>query len=169
MNGLIIYEKKYGSTRQYAEWLGEEMGIPVTRAVETGPGEISEAEFLIVGTPVYYGKLRIKKWLQINAEALKGKSVYLFIVCGSKNKSEHEKIVADNIPAKVKDNIKVFFLRGRLIHSRLNFIDRIAMKLRVKAEKDPVVREQMGNDLDEVKRENLEEVLNEVSVKVVDS
>ncbi len=28
MNGIILYQSKYGSTKKYADWISEETGFP---------------------------------------------------------------------------------------------------------------------------------------------
>ena len=39
MNGVILYQSKYGATKRYAEWLSEETGF---KCIETKKADINE-------------------------------------------------------------------------------------------------------------------------------
>ncbi len=57
---MIIYTSKYGATRQYAEWLGNELNLSQAHPEAITGAQIERADYLVIGTPVYFGKFRIK-------------------------------------------------------------------------------------------------------------
>jgi menaquinone-dependent protoporphyrinogen IX oxidase len=63
MKGLIVFKGKYGATAQYAEWLGVALDIPVMEAEEVTAEIINDHDYVVVGSSVYVGKLRLRSWL----------------------------------------------------------------------------------------------------------
>ena len=49
MNGVILYQSKYGATKRYAEWLSEETGF---QCIETKKADINE---IITYDPIILG------------------------------------------------------------------------------------------------------------------
>lgn len=78
MKGIVIYKGKYGATKQYADWVGEELGLSVVSATEISGEQLTPYNFLILGTSVYIGKLQLTKWLKRNMLFIKGKKIFLF-------------------------------------------------------------------------------------------
>ncbi len=62
--GAIIYRSKYGSTQQYAEWLGDRLNLPVFDPTTITPQQLANYDYLLIGSPIYIGKMLIRKWLQ---------------------------------------------------------------------------------------------------------
>ena len=63
MNGIIVYKGKYEATHQYAQWLGSNLSIPITTPEELQGDMLARMDYIIIGSSVYIGKLRIKPWL----------------------------------------------------------------------------------------------------------
>ena len=76
MKGIIIYQGKYGATRQYAEWLGEQTMLPVESAENISGRQLIDFDFFVLGSSVYVGKLTIHKWMEKNLLYLKNKKVF---------------------------------------------------------------------------------------------
>jgi menaquinone-dependent protoporphyrinogen IX oxidase len=165
MKGAIIYNSKYGSTRQYAEWLAKELGLPLLTPGAMTTQEIDSANYLLIGTPVYYGRLQIKNWLRRNVKHLSSKKLFFFIVCGTspEEKGKLDKIATDNIPVPLLTDGTVHFLPGRVIHQQLTFWHKLMMKLVAQSVKDPLKRQALRSDLDGVKKERIEPLLREVN------
>ena len=157
MEGLIIYISKYGSTRQYAYWLANELDIPAVASDQLTDEQLSTAEYLIIGTSVYYGKLRIKKWLKKNEEKISSKKLFLFIVNAAEpgEEKKRSKFVTDSVPDGIRPQCEVFFLPGRLIHKKLSVVDRVMVKIAERSMKDPIKRKAIESDIDEVKPKHL--------------
>lgn len=162
MTALIIYDSKYGATRQYAEWLSTELQSPLMKAKEVTPAMIENADLLLLGTPVYYGKFRLKKWLKKNELNLLLKKMIFFVVGGTSDTEviERNKSVKVSIPHSLLPQSEIYFLKGRLIHSQLSVTDRFMMKMAGMRIKDPGKRKAMNADLNGVSPEQLKPVVN---------
>ena len=150
MKGVIIYKGKYGATRDYADLLAKELDLPVFTPTITG-GQLMDADYVLIGSAVYIGKLQLQSWLIRNQEWLKTKKLFFFIVCGTPatDKEKTAKIIADNIPRSLRDN-PVFFLKGRMIMHKLSWTDRLLLKMGARLAKDPKEKAAMLQDFDGV-------------------
>ena len=81
MNGIIIYQGKYGATRQYAHWLGETLQMPVSKVENVTPAVLALYDTIVIGSSVYIGRLVLRDWLKENDIRLKDKKLFIFIVC----------------------------------------------------------------------------------------
>ena len=55
MKGLVIYKGKYGATKQYAMWIGQELQLSVASADRFPVDELSKYDYFILGSSVYIG------------------------------------------------------------------------------------------------------------------
>jgi menaquinone-dependent protoporphyrinogen IX oxidase len=159
MEGLIIYISKYGSTRQYANWLANELDIPVVAENQATEEQLLTAEYLVIGTSVFYGRLRIKKWLRKNEEKIRNKKLFLFIVNAAEpaEESKRTKFVRDSVPDEIRAQCEVFFLPGRLIYDRISLVGRVVDKIAKRALKNSVTTKTTP-DNDEVKSRHLDDL-----------
>lgn len=163
MKGLIIYKGKYGATRQYALWLGATLGVPVIFAGTETRQQLEEADYIILGSSIYIGKLQLRKWLQQRGGAIVNKRLFLFLVSGTPS-SQKEKLqgyLAENIAEPVRSRCIPFFLPGKLEFNKLSWIDRLLLTIGSKLANDKTEDISM-EDYNEVKREHLEDIINAV-------
>src|SRR6185312_1923994 len=111
MKGLVIYKGKYGATAQYAAWLGEALYLPVVDSHHQSAGNLAPYDYLIVGSPVYMGKLLIKDWLEENEWVLLNKKLFIFIVSSvsPEEKARQETVLKNNLPETLVTNATIFF------------------------------------------------------------
>lgn len=163
MKGLIIYKGKYGATRQYALWLGATLGIPVTPAGAETRQQLTEADYIILGSSIYIGKLQLRKWLQQRGDVIINKRLFLFLVSGTPP-SKKEKLLGyleDNIAEKIRSRCIPFFLPGKLEFNKLSWIDKLLLTIGSKLANDKTEDISM-EDYNEVKKEHLEGIINAV-------
>lgn len=160
MKGIIVYKGKYGATRQYAQWVSEELKLPAFTPDNLDMEQMLKSDFVVIGSSVYMGKMLVSDWLKKNIKTLQNKIIFLFVVCGtpSSEKEKQQHIVADNVPALLLNTSNTFFLPGRLIRKELSWSDRLLVKIGASFEKDPVTKKAMLEDVDGVKKENLVEM-----------
>ena len=53
MNGVILYQSKYGATKRYAEWLSEETGFKCIETKKADINEIIAYDNIILGGGIY--------------------------------------------------------------------------------------------------------------------
>lgn len=164
MKGTIVYKGKYGATQQYAIWLGAALNLQVLKPGYAQPQIIANADYILIGTSVYIGKLRIAAWLKKNAAMLKGKKLVFFIVAGTPL-HETDKLNAyfvQGVPEELREGASCYFLPGSLRYQRLSLKDKIL--LRAGARLANLKGERMEvKDYNDVSREKLAPILKEVS------
>jgi menaquinone-dependent protoporphyrinogen IX oxidase len=157
MKGAIIFKSHYGATRQYAEMLSGELDIPVIPAAAVNTEIISQYDYLLLGSPVYIGKLLLKKFLHLYAGELRTKKLFLFIVCGDAGSDEvvQHQIISNNVPEIIVPNTRVFFLRGKVIFKELSLQHKILLRLGAMIQRSPEKKHEMSTDFNDVKKENV--------------
>jgi len=164
MKGIIIYKGKYGATAQYAAWLAEALCLPVIDVDRRAPGDLSPYDYVIIGSPVYVGKLLLRDWLHKNASILQGKKVFLFIVSSAADddKPRQEAVIKANIPDELAKDYSIYFARGRVIVNKLSWTDKLMVKIGAFLEKDPQKKAVMRRGFDGMKRENINPLIKSV-------
>src|SRR5687767_8167097 len=166
MKGLVIYKGKYGATKQYAMWIGQELQLPVASADRFPVDELPKYDYFILGSSVYIGQLEIKKWLRKNFKMIGNKKIFFFQVSGSPpgQIEKRESYNKASLPAFILEKIKFFYLPGRMIMRNLSAWDRFMLRMGAKLTRDPVEKETMLTDFDHVKKENALPVIESVKV-----
>jgi menaquinone-dependent protoporphyrinogen IX oxidase len=161
MKGIILYKTQYGSTRQYAEWLSEEISIPVVNLSNFKNDDIDNYDFFIIGSNIKVGKITAASWIRNNFNYLKDKSIILFSVCGSyADPTEQTKVLKDNLPGEIRNSINYFALPGKLDKDNLDFWDNFIIKMVSKFYPDKEAAERMTEGFDWIDRNKLAPIIN---------
>ena len=157
MKGLVIYKGKYGATKQYAMWVGQELQLPVASADRFHIDELPKYDYFILGSSVYIGKLEIKDWLKKNFYVLQNKKIFFFQVAGSpvEQIEKRQSYNKASLPPSILKNIQFYYLPGRMIMRNLSVWDRFMLKMGAKLAKDPLEKKAMLTDFDHVKKEKV--------------
>ena len=157
MKGLVIYKGKYGATKQYAIWIGQELQLTVASADRFPIDELPKYDYIILGSSVYTGKLEIKDWLKKNFQVLQNKKIFFFQVAGSPAEQieKRESYNKASLSPTILGNIQFYYLPGRMLMRNLSGWDRFMLKMGAKLTKDPVEKKRMLTDFDHVKKENI--------------
>lgn len=139
MNGVILYQSKYGATKRYADWLLEETGF---KCVETRKADINEIityDTIILGGAIYASGIAGLSFLKKNIKKLAGKKIVVFC-CGASPYEEKavQQIREHNMKGDLSD-IPLFYCRGAWNLDAMSFKDRTLCKLLRKSveKKDP--------------------------------
>jgi menaquinone-dependent protoporphyrinogen IX oxidase len=157
MKGLVIYKGKYGATKQYAMWIGQELQLPVASADRFHIDELPKYDYFILGSSVYIGKLEIKDWLKKNFNVLQNKKIFFFQVAASpvEQIEKRQSYNKASLPTTIIEKIQFYYLPGRMIMRNLSTWDRFMLKMGAKLAKDPLEKKTMLTDFDHVKKENI--------------
>jgi len=157
MKGLVIYKGKYGATKQYATWIGQELQLPVASADRFPIDELPNYDYFILGSSVYIGKLEIKDWLKKNFNVLQNKKIFFFQVAASpvEQIEKRQSYNKASLPPSILKNIEFYYLPGRMIMRNLSGWDRFMLKMGARLTKDPVEKKAMLTDFDHVKKEKV--------------
>lgn len=164
MRSVIIYKGKYGATRQYAEWLAEELHVPVASTEEYNPEELAASNVVIFGSSVYIGQLQIRQWLKEHQQELLNKKIFLFVVCGTppSELAMLQPYVNSSVPLPLLKHIHIYFLHGRLVYKKLSRMDRFMLRMGSMFTRDPKTKKTMLTDYDDVRKENLFPLITEI-------
>ncbi len=120
MTGAIFFSGKYGSTEQYAKWIGEATGLPVFDIKDTN-ADPSKYEYLVLGSSVLFFKLTIGKWSKANLAKLNGRAKILFSVSGADASTKLNRWVIASLPSALLSQMEHVPLRGKLDHSKVSW------------------------------------------------
>ncbi|MBS1527326.1 MAG: flavodoxin domain-containing protein [Bacteroidetes bacterium] len=163
MKGIVIYKGKYGATAQYAEWIAEALYLPLYDLDKQFIDQLETRDTIIIGSPVYVGKLLVKNWLFKNARLLKNKKILLFIVCGAAgDKIKQEQVIKQNLPGWLAKSGEIYFLPGKVDMKKLSWWDRFLIRMAAMMQKDPTKRQAMRRGYDAVKREHINDLIKNV-------
>ena len=162
MKGVIIYKSRYGSTKQYAEWLRDETGFDLYD-VKQAPGDLSSYDIVVIGSSVFAGRLALAGWIKKQWPSLQGKTVLLLMTHIRDNEQETANVVPQRLPAEIVERIKVFPVGGRYSLQRMGVMDKTLIKMVSSMEKNPQVKRELLAERDEVKKENLRGLLEYIS------
>jgi menaquinone-dependent protoporphyrinogen IX oxidase len=153
---LIIYQSKYGSTRQYAQWIHRDIPSDIFDVEKGAAVEFSKYEAIVFGSSVRMGRIVIAPFIVENWSNIKEKKVVVFTTSGiPPGHPNIRKIFNNNLPEEIRKEIKYFPLRGRILSKDLSFFDKFLVAVGRMMEKDERLRNLMIDDFDEVKPENL--------------
>ncbi len=158
MNGAVFFSSKYGSTAQYAHWIGEATGLPVFN-VKDKTIDPEKYDFLILGSPVIYYKLSIRKWVKRHLASIENKPIIFFSVSGAPAGEKLNKWIADSLPDSFISNMHHVALRGRQIPKELTYFDWIMLKIGALVNRDPEARKEEFEGFDFMDKSSIEPVL----------
>ena len=164
MKGLVIYKGRYGATKQYAMWIGQELHLPVASADRFPVDELPKYDYFIIGSSVYIGKLEIKKWMKKNLDVLVNKRIFLFQVAATpadqtEKREGYNKV---SIASDILQRSESYYLPGRMKIKYLSWWDRFMLRMGARLVKDPVEKTKMLTDFNNVKKENIEPLIKSV-------
>lgn len=159
MKALVIYKSKYGSTKQYAEWIASSLNADVTSIKNVGQLRLDVYDTIIIGSPFYRGKIGLKGFLVKFWNQLKDKTLVLYCVTMRKPddpgiKKDYEK----GVPEHIRQSVKKFVLPGRIIYKDMDFMDQFLLKTFLKhPEMDGVNKENILPLLEWVRKKEKEQ------------
>lgn len=128
MRTLVVYTSKYGSTKQYAEWIAEELGCKAIPASSVTATDIAESDIVICGGYLHMGKIIGADFIANNWDALQPKTVLFFSVAGAApHVPERTMWYENSLPSFIRVNVPHFPLLGRA--TELDLVDRVLVSI----------------------------------------
>lgn len=139
MNGIILYQSKYGATKKYARWLSEETDFPHIETKQAKISEVMQYDTVIMGGGIYASGIAGLSFLKKHINSLSDKQILVFCVGASPyDEKAYGEIVAHNMKDRLS-GIPCFYCRGTWDMDAMNMIDRNLCRMLRKAVsgKDP--------------------------------
>ena len=133
MNGIILYQSKYGATKKYADWISEETGFKCVETKSTNIKEVEEYDNIILGGGIYAMGIAGLSFLKKNIEKLSGKNIIVYFCCASPYDEEAVKQIRTHNMTDKLSGIPVFYCRGAWDMDSMSFKDRTLCKMLRKA------------------------------------
>ena len=121
MKIAVIYKSHYGTTKQYAEWIAEALDAKLLERSSVKSEDISDYDLVIFGGGLYASGI-----LGINLVTKNlPKELILFTVgLANPEETDYSKILDKNLPAELRNKVKVFHFRGGIDYKKLNIVHR---------------------------------------------
>ena len=145
MSTVVIYKSKYGSTKQYAEWIAEELGADLKNADDVKPEDLTPYDTVIYGAGVYVGCIAGIALISDNFEQLKDKKLIVFTVglTDPSDKKKYDDLLTKNFTWTMKDTVPAFHFRGALDYKKIGLGNKLMMKKMKIPEANYVSKEQI--------------------------
>ncbi len=157
---LIVYQSKYGSTKQYAEWIHKEIPSQMVDIKKCNAPQFIKYDVIVFGGYIRTGRIVIAPLIIETWNTIKEKKVILFTASGTPPEHPNiSKIYNANLPHEIGKEIKYFPLCGRMLHKDLSSYDEGLVAVGRMMEKDETLKRFMTEDFDDVKPENISPVL----------
>lgn len=145
---LIAYQSKYGSTKQYAEWIHQEIKGNLVNIENGDKPDLTRYDIIIIGGSVRVGNIVIAPFIQDHWSVMKGKKVILFTTSGTP--PQHPKIQSiyeKSLPEEIRKVIKYFPLHGRISGKDLTLFDKFLISIGKIMEQDETLKKGYGKRL----------------------
>ena len=157
---LIAYQSKYGSTRQYAEWIQQDTKGDLVNVEDGDTPDLAGYDILIIGGYVRIGNIVIAPFIKNHWGDMKGKKVILFTTSSTPPRHPRIKSIYEkSLPEEIRKEITYFPLPGRISGKDLTLWDKLLIAVGKIVEQDETLKKDMGKDFDGVRRENLSPLL----------
>lgn len=131
MKSIVLYRSKYGSTKNYAHWIAEELSCDVKDAKGVSVDEIMDYDTIILGGGLYAEIIAGASLITKNIDKLQDKKLIVFttgITPMDCREYYDEMVIEKNFKAGTKDKVKVFNFPGKMLMSELSLVHKTALK-----------------------------------------
>ena len=140
MKIAVIYKSKYGTTKQYASWIAEEMNVELFEISHIKPKKLQLYDIIIYGGGLYAGGISginlIKKYSY--------KKLVIFTVgLADPTVTDYSKVLNKNLSSEQQNNAKIFHLHGGINYKKLGIIHRVMMLIMKKM----ILKQKSRNEL----------------------
>lgn len=135
---VVVYSSKYGSTKQYAEWIAQELCCDLFDKKEISEKELEAYEIIIYGGGLYAGGLNGISIITKAYDRIKEKKIVVF-TCGLADPEDQSNIqgIQDGLrkcfTAEMQNKIQIYHLRGAMDYNKLSTGHKIMMGMLHKA------------------------------------
>ncbi len=131
LKAIVIYKSKYGSTKNYAHWIAEELSCEAVDAKNVKVEDLECYDTIIYGGGLYAEVIAGVTLITKNTEKLKDKKVIVYTtgITPMDCRDYYDKLVVEkNFKKGVPKNVRVFNFLGKMVVSELSLVHRTAIK-----------------------------------------
>jgi menaquinone-dependent protoporphyrinogen IX oxidase len=169
-NIAVIYKSIYGTTKQYAEWIAEELNASLFEVSTVKPARLMDYDVVVYGGGLYAGGIAGIKLVLKN----QCKSLVVFTVgLATPEITNYSDILTKTFTTEYLKKTKVFHLHGGMDYAKLSMVHKAMMAFKKKeVEKTPLAErtsddhallETYGGKFDFSDRETIKPLIDYVS------
>ncbi len=168
MKALILYKSKYGHTKQYAQWLNQEIKSDIFE-LDKCPS-LENYNLIILGGGVYMGKINGADFISKNWNIFKNKKVILFSTSGAEpHDPEIKGFYEKSLPQGIRTQVRYFPLSGGCAYEALTFVHKIFSFIGSLFQKNPQKKYEMRHGFNRVKKENINPILDYIKTLLMEN
>ncbi len=114
MSTVIIYRSRFGTTKQYAEWLHEEIESDIYKHNQIDTQSLSKYDVVILCAGTYAGGISLNGYLKKHWDILQDKKVVYMAIGIAPADVEWSIRSYKKIPEQIRESIKYFKLPGKM-------------------------------------------------------
>lgn len=125
----IVFSSKYGHTKQYADWLKEDVDADVIDISKFNITQMLAYKLVIFACGIYGDKLSIMDFVKKNVTAIPTQKTMVMAVGWYTNDSKEaaEKLMNDNYPPEFKDKVPMYVVNSGLDKKQVSKMDSVKL------------------------------------------
>ncbi|MBR5809039.1 MAG: flavodoxin [Clostridia bacterium] len=130
MKSIVLYRSKYGSTKNYAHWIAQELSCEVQDAKGFDPDKLSDYDTIIYGGGLYAEIISGVSLITKNIDKLSGKKLIVFttgITPTNLREYYDDLVMKKNFKGDTKGKVKIFNFPGKMVMNELSLVHRTAI------------------------------------------
>ncbi|MGB4661214.1 MAG: flavodoxin domain-containing protein [Mobilitalea sp.] len=169
MKTIVVYKSKTGFTKQYAEWISEQLNCTAIPVKEATASALQPYDLVIYGGGIMAGTIGAFKKFKELMNSLNGKKLIVFAVglAGIEDEDAKQMVIKTNFTEEEKNNVPYFYFQGGLNYDKMGFFSKRILKMASsmtakKADKTPEeakMAESMQSSCDYTKIEYIEPLI----------
>jgi len=124
MNIVVIYSSKYGTTKQYAQWIAEALNAKLFERHKIKADQLNDFDIVIYGGGLYAGGISGVNLVTKNP----CKNLVIFTVgLAPPESTDYSGILEKNLTSEMIQNTKIFHLHGGIDYKKLGIVHKAMM------------------------------------------
>lgn len=141
MKKVVVYKSKTGYTKEYAQWIAEELNCDLLENTDLKVDVLLQYDVIIYGGGMYAGGINGLNLIKKNMEKLVGKHIIVWATGANPGRKEEMDAVWDrHFDKEQQKRVKTYYLRGGFDYEKLGKADKFLMNLlkaKLEREKNP--------------------------------
>lgn len=125
-NIAFVYTTKYGHTKQYADWLKEDMDIDIIPIASFNAARALAYKLVIFASGVYGDKIQIMDFIKKNSGGINLQRIIIAAVTWYTNDSEEAKakLINDNFPDNMKNVVPLYVINSGIDKKKITVVEK---------------------------------------------
>lgn len=150
MKTIVIYSSQSGSTKQYAQWISQELNAELRSVKKVKPEELSGYDAIIYGGWIMAGGVNGVSFLCKNFDAISNKKLVVFTsaLTAPSDAGYYRELEDRGFTAIQRSHIQFFHFHGKMDLKKLAFPSRVVMNMLISSAKKKPADQRTKSDSD---------------------